>query len=312
MDQAILDRMMALAESEVEAKKTVQYLYEHFRTFIKRGDTVLICFSNERKFGLGWLLEQAILRCEAAPMIWGPDYRWKTVLQQAFYNRATVIIAPPLIVLGLSKLKKHTGLPMYIRHVVTAGYPCLSWMIEGIAKGLDCSCRGIFSFGETGIVAGASCDYSDGVHIRQDAYDVQIIDEEGNLLPPGEIGEIVIYPKSHPELRMEIGDKAKRMIETCACGMDTPRLLDLHPGNDVDADIYQLGQTLHSWTSVLDCVVKRSPYGLEIELVVFPGEKLPKLPSAAKQLIRSWNPNEDRPYFYAPTVKKDDFSAESH
>ena len=312
MDQAILDKMMALAESGLESEKTVQYLYDHFRTFIKCGDTVLICFSNVRKGGLGWLMEQAVQRCGAAPLIWGPDYRWKTVLQQAFYNRATVIIAPPLIVLGLSKLKKHTGLPIYIRHVVTAGYPCLDWMIEGIAKGLDCNCRGIFSFGETGIVAGASCDHSSGVHIRQDAYDVQIVDSEGNLMPDGELGEMVINPKSDPKLRLTMGEYARRITDICACGSETPRLQDLQPGREVDADIYELGQKIHSWTSVLDCAVKRGPYGLEMELVVFVGEKLPKLPSAAKQIIRPWNPNEDTPYFYAPTVKKVDFSTESH
>lgn len=312
MEQAILDKMMALAESDAEAEKTVQYLYDHFRTFIKRGETVLICFSNARKGGLGWLMEQAVLRCGSAPLIWGPDYRWKTVLQQAIYNRATVIIAPPLIVLGLSKLKKHTGLPIYIRHVVTAGYPCLDWMIEGIANGLDCSCRGIFSFGETGIVAGASCDHSGGVHVRKDAYDVQIVGADGKLLPLGEMGEMVLFPKDNPELGLMMGEEARLVTESCACGADSPRLLDLRPGREVDADIYELGQQLQSWTSVLDCAIRRGPYGLEMELTVFPGEKLPKLPSAAKQSIRPWNPQEDMPYFYAPTVKKADFSAESH
>lgn len=312
MDQAILDKLMAMAESDTEAEKTVQYLHTHFQTFLKRGETVMICFSNARKGGLGWLLEQAVLRCGAAPLIWGPDYRWKTVLQQAFYNRATVIVAPPLIVLGLSKLKKHTGLPVYIRHVVTAGYPCLDWMIEGIARGLDCSCRGVFSFGETGIVAGASCDHSEGVHIRQDAYDVQIVDADGKPVSEGTMGEMVLYPKCSPELRLAMGEEARLVTQPCACGADSYRLLDLRPGKSVDDDMIRLGQELQSWTSILDCRVQRGPFGLEMELVVFQGEKLPKLPSAAKQIVRPWNPNEDAPFFYAPTVKKTEFSAESH
>ena len=312
MDQKTLDIMMAMAESETEAEKTVQYLYDHFRTFLKRGETVMICFSNARKGGLGWLMEQAVLRCGAAPLIWGPDYRWKTVLQQAFYNRATVIMAPPLIVLGLSKLKKYTGLPIYIRHVVTAGYPCLDWMIEGIANGLDCSCRGVFTFGETGIVAGISCDHSAGVHIRKDAYDVHIVDPQGNCLPAGNMGEMIITPKGMPELRLAMGENARIVEDSCPCGMESSRLMDMRPGSNVDADIFELSQKLLSWTSILDCILKRGPYGMEVELVVFGGEKLPKLPSAAKQVIRSWNPSEDTPYFYMPTLKKPDFSAESH
>ena len=37
MNQKTLERMMALAESEPEAEKTVQYLTAHFKTFLKRG-----------------------------------------------------------------------------------------------------------------------------------------------------------------------------------------------------------------------------------------------------------------------------------
>ena len=312
MNQKILERMMALAESEPEAEKTVQYLTAHFKTFLKRGETVLICFSNERRHGLGWLMEQAVLRCGAAPLIWGPDYRWKTTLQQAFYNRATVLMAPPLIALGLSKLKKYTGLPIYFRHVLTAGYPCPDWMIDGIASGLDCSCRGIFCFGETGIVAGASCENSAGVHIRSDAYDVHVVDADGQPLPAGQMGEMILSPKAMPELQIAMDEEAMLVTESCPCGLTSARLLDMRPGRTMNPEIYKLGQQLQSWTSILDCRVIRGSYGLEIELVVFPGEKLPKLPSAAKQIVRPWDPNRDMPFYYAPTVKNAENSAESH
>lgn len=312
MDQAILDQMMDRAESVTEADKTVQYLETHFRPFLKRGDRVLICFSNARRGGLGWLMEQAVLRCGGVPVIWGPDYRWKTVLQQAFYSHATVIMAPPLIVLGLSKLKKYTGLPVYIRHAVTAGYPCLDWMIDGIMKGLDCSSCGIFSFGETGIVAGFSCEHSRGVHIREEEYGVDIVASNEMLLPAGEKGEMILYPKDSPHLRLAMGEQAILVTEPCLCGSPASRLMDLSPGAEVDRDLMELGQQLQSWTSVLDCRIKRGIYGLEMELIVFPGEKLPKLPSAAKQVIRPWDPKHDTPFYYAPTVKKADFSEESH
>ena len=88
--------------------------------------------------------------------------------------------------------------------------------------------------------------------------------------------------------------------------------MDMYPGKTKDDDLTELGQYLHSWTSVLDCRLKKGEYGLELELVVFPGEKLPKLPSAAKQVIRPWNPKHDEPFSYVPAVKNGIFSAESH
>lgn len=312
MDQAVLDQLMSAAERKDAALETASYMADHLRSFLKKGERVLICFSNERIGGLGWIMEQAVLQCGGVPMIWGPDYRWKSVMQQAFYSHAAVIMAPPLIVLGLCKLKKYTGLPLYIRHVVTAGYPCLDWMLDGIIKGLDCSVHGSFGFGETGIVAGFSCDKSRGVHLRQDVYDVMILDESGNPLPDGQVGEIFICSKSDPQLRLSVDDCGRRVTEACDCGNTDVRLVDIGPGKEKDPDLIALGESLHSWTSVLDCWLKRGSYGLEIEMIVFPGEKLPKLPSAAKQIIRPWDPKHDTPFYYAPTVKKPDFFLESH
>lgn len=303
MDQAVLDQMMAAAEQEDAARQTATYMASHLRSFLKKGQRVLICFSNERVGGLGWIMEQAVLQCGGVPVIWGPDYRWKTVMHQVFYSHATVMMAPPLIVLGLCKLKKYTGLPLYIRHVVTAGYPCLDWMLDGIIKGMDCTVHGSFGFGETGIVAGFSCDKSRGVHIREDVYGVDIQDDDGIPVPDGQMGEIVIYPRNDTQLRLCVNDRARRLTESCECGNAETRLVDMVPGKDVDTDLMELGQYLQSWTSILDCRLKRGVYGLEMELIVFPGEKLPKLPSAAKQILRSWDPKHDTPFYYAPTVK---------
>ena len=304
MDLNILNQMIAYTACPEAAEATTVYLADHLKPLVKREDRVLICFSNETVGGLGWLMEQAVLRCEGVPVIWGPDYRWKTVLQQAFFSHASVLIAPPLIALGLSKLKKHTGLPLYIRHAVTAGYPCLDWMIEGIQNGLDCKGSGCFGFGETGIIAGFSCDDSPGVHLREDTYGVLLRDPQGNPVPEGESGIIEIYRKDQPQLRISLEEWGRLVRENCPCGNAAPRMIDMRPGPKVDQDLAELGQYLHSWTSILDCRMKKTEYGLELELMVFPGEKLPKLPSAAKLVIRPWDPKHDTPFYYAPTVKK--------
>ena len=83
-------------------------------------------------------------------------------------------------------------------------------------------------------------------------------------------------------------------------------------GRSADPDLYQLAQDLQAWTSILDCHVAKTESGLEVEIVCFPGEKLPKLPSAAKLIVRPWDPKHDTPFFYMPTVKNQDFPWESH
>lgn len=289
---------------EPEAQeKTIEYLWEHLRHFIRKQERVMICFLEHKEGNISWLMEQAVRRCEAEPVIWGPDHRWKTLLQQAFFSKATAIIGPPLILLGLSKLRRQSGTPLYIRRCITAAYPCLDWMIDGIVRGYDCELGGCFSLGESGIVAGFACGESWGVHLREEAYGIDIVDQSGRILPEGSVGEMVLYPKANTALRYPTGENARLVEEPCKCGSKTPRLLELQPAKDENHDLEEFRQYLQSWTSILDCRVERSGNGLEIEIVCFAGEKLPKLPPAAMRIVRPWDPKKDEPFWYAPTLK---------
>lgn len=303
MDRSAYWKIEALGLEPQAQERTIAYLWEHLRHFIRRQERVLICFMEHKQGNISWLMEQAVRRCEAEPVIWGPDHRWKTLLQQAFFSKATAIIGPPLILLGLAKLKKQSGTPLYIRRCITAAYPCLDWMIDGIIRGYDCELGGCISMGESSIVAGFACGHSWGVHLREEEYGIDIVDTEGRLLPEGEIGEMVLYPKAAPELRYPTGENARLLTERCECGSSAPRLLELQPGKNEDQDLEEFRQYLQSWTSVLDCRVARGPNGLEIEIVCFAGEKLPKLPPAALRIVRPWNPKNDEPFWYAPTLK---------
>ncbi len=300
MEQSVYRQIEKYCLQPQAQERSIAYLEEHLRHFINKGERVLLCFLEYKEGGLCRLMEQAALRCGAVPVIWGPDRRWNTLLRQAFHSRATAIIGPPLIVLGLAKLCKYNNTPLSVRKVVTAVYPCLDWMIDGIVKGLDCEAGGCFTVGETGVVAGFACGHSWGIHLREDEYGADIVDASGNRLPDGELGKIVLYPKAHPELRADMGEYGRLVTEPCACGSPTPRLMDMRPGEPADPDLVELGQYLQSWTSILDCRLRKGESGLEIEIICFPGEKLPKLPSAAKLIVRPWNPKNDEPFYYIP------------
>lgn len=290
-------KIAALAMEDASLEKSIGYLAEHLGHFLRKRERVMICFWNAGRGSLGWLMEQAVLRCEAIPVVWGPDRLWSTLLRQAFSNKTSAIIGPPLILLGLTKLIRHSGVPLYVRKVITAAYPCPDWMIDGLVKGFDCEVGGCFTLDETGAVAGFACGHSWGVHLREEEYGVDIVDGDGNPLPAGELGEMVLYPKSHPELRHPMGELGRLEREVCPCGSLAPRLLDMQPGG-LNSDLIQLGESLQRWTSVLDCRLKKGESGLEIEIVCFPGEQLPKLPSAAKLVIRPWDPAVDAPFPY--------------
>lgn len=283
--------------TEPEAlERTIVYLEEHLGAFLRKKERVLICFQDHQEGTLGWLMEQAVLRCGAVPVVWGPQRTWKNLMRQAFSNKVTAIIGTPLVLLGLTKLIKHNATPLFIRKVISSGYPCPEWMVEGIVRGFDCEMGGCFGFEQTGIVAGFACGHSSGVHLRTAEYGVDIVDAQGNVLPVGELGEMVLYPRSAPELRYPMGENACIAPEACPCNSTSPRLLQMGYGRSTDPDLEKLGEYLQSWTSVLDCRLEKGESGLEIELVVFQGEKLPKLPTVAKLVVRPWNPDLDEPF----------------
>ena len=305
MNRNIYKKMVELAREEDALERSVAYLSEHLGHFLRKGERVFICFSEYEHGNLTWLMEQAVLRCEAVPVIWGPERLWKTLLQQAFLNKVTAIIGSPLLLLGLSKLRRQSGTPLSIRRVITAGYPAPEWMIDGIVDGLDCEMGGCFTLDISGVVAGFACGHSWGVHIREEEYRVDIVDENDVRVPDGQMGEIVLYPKDRPDLRWPLGEGGRLEIEPCICGSDKVRMMDMVWGWGQDPAVLELAQMLHSWTSVLDCQVIKGESGLELEIVCFQGEKLPKLPSVAKLVVRPWNPQTDAPYNFARAMKFD-------
>ena len=300
----VLDLLRDMAIQPRAQEATVAYLAENLSVFIKKMDTVLICFPEHEIGGLSQLMEQAVLQCKAIPVVWGADHRWKSLLRLAFSSRACTIVSTPLIALGLAKLRCFYSIPLFVRIVVTAGYPCQEWMIEGIRRGLDCADRGCFGIGSTSVVAGFSCPSVHGIHLRDEEYHIDIVDKNGNVLPDGEDGEMVLSPVSAPDLRYFMGENARLHRGRCACGSTRPLLTNIHPGRtESDADLYELGKSLQNWSSILDCRLCKGQYGLELEVVTLPGGRLPKLPSAAKQCIRVFNPEEDEPLPYDPTQK---------
>lgn len=300
MNAKHFERLVQISSEPEIQEKTIEYLAEHLGKFLKPGERVMLAFREHKKGNISFLLEQAALRIAAVPVIWGPDHRWNTLLRQTYQSRASAVIGSPLIILGLTKLKKHSNTPLPIRKVITVGYPCLDWVIEGIVKGLDCELGGCFSVDEEPIVAGFACGHSMGVHLREDVYGIAIEDEQGNILPKGELGEIVLWSKADPAARVRLGDLARIPTDECSCGSESIRLMDMQLGSNVDPDLYKLSQELQSWTSILDCRIAKTTSGLEVEIICFPGEKRPKLPSAARLVVRSYSPKSDEPFWFTP------------
>ncbi len=71
------------------------------------------------------------------------------------------------------------------------------------------------------------CSCQCGGHAAPDLGLLEIVDEAGQPLPPGETGEIVVTPlgvEGMPLVRFRTGDVGYFLDQPCACGRQTPRL----------------------------------------------------------------------------------------
>lgn len=303
MDHIALAALLKQSRTPEAIENTISYLTDQLKQFLIPKERVLLCFSSHEYGNISYLMEQAVLRCNAIPVQWKDDFRWISLLRMAFTMHTDCAIGPPLIILGLAKIAKAKHTPLFMRNVVLVGYPCLDWMIEGIESGLDCQTWGCFNMGIDGMVCGFSCPNSRGIHLRQEEYGIEMLDSEGEIVPSGQRGELYIFPKGRPQDGCRLSDTGVLDKRPCTCGSTAHRITEISVGEGIDPDLRALGEEMQRWTSVLDCRLKKGPSGLEIEAIVFPGERLPKLPSAARLMIKAWNPETDEPYWYYPLSK---------
>lgn len=77
---------------------------------------------------------------------------------------------------------------------------------------------------EFGWVAG-ECAERNGLHLFADVRLVEVVDEHGRSLPPGEVGDLVVTDLTNrvfPLVRYKVGDRGALTGESCPCGVTLP------------------------------------------------------------------------------------------
>lgn len=283
---------------------TRDFLSQRLRAFLYKEEPVLICFPDQGPDSFGGIAAEAVRDCGGVPVFWGPDYRWKELLRQAFNTHAHTVVAHPLVVLGLMKVAKATATPLYIHNVVLGGYPYARWMVEGVKKGLDCKIWGCYSVRCGPVVLGFTCEQEAGIHIRDDRFEAVVVDEQGNTLPDPNRGKLLFISREDPSLIYDPEEVSILRHQPCSCGCDAPRIVEtIYTGTDNPAKKI-LEERFLAWSSILDYRVEETESGMELELVVFPGQPLPQVPSCAKLTVRSWDPETDIPFYMRDNFMK--------
>jgi phenylacetate-CoA ligase len=77
------------------------------------------------------------------------------------------------------------------------------------------------------ITSFCECTAQQGGHLHPDLAMVEIVNDSGEVLPPGGVGEVVVTPlaiEGMPLVRFRTGDMSFLVEEPCTCGRNSPRL----------------------------------------------------------------------------------------
>ena len=288
----VYQTILAMETTKDSLETTVSYLAERMKPFLSTLEPVLICFPDEGPASLGGIFKEAVLRCHAKPVIWGPDYRWKELLRFAFDTHANTIIGYPLVVLGLMKLARATATPLYFYDVILCGDPFSRWMVDDLKAGLDCRVWGCYAVQFGPVIAGFSCEQETGIHIRTDVFQLQMVSSEDEDNLDVNRGRLFFSSAKEPELIYDPEQQVVLQLQSCSCGCDEPRVVEANTLREDHLSRELLEDRILAWSSVLDYQAEKTESGMSLEVVVFPGESLPKMPSVARLMIRPWNPDD--------------------
>ena len=130
-----------------------------------------------------------------------------------------------------------------------------------------------------------TCPAHEGMHLREHQVIGEIIDENGNVLPDGKWGELVITTVDMqvlPLIRFRTGDHTRFLKEPCPCGSVTRRLDQIRRiGKDAEI-LAGIENAFFSFTSVLDLSAAERNGGYHLELLLTDGSETEAIRRAAE------------------------------
>ena len=202
---------------------TVGFFAAGISEMLSAGEKCLIAFPFTGPFGLGDLIAQAVERLGAAPIKAGFGQTWGELTALVRETQPETYIGFPVTLLSLARMY---GEDFPIKRALVSGDACPKGVMEELEKALGSKLYPHYGSRECGLGGAVTCQAFEGMHLRENHIIPEIIDEEGNVLPDGEYGELVITTigaEAMPLIRYRTGDYT-RILPQCPCGGVTRRI----------------------------------------------------------------------------------------
>lgn len=201
---------------------------------LRKGDKVLLTVTLDRCFIAGLAYYSGVTFLGGAAVRSGPGQptrQWQLIDQL----QPRIMVGVPTFLAELGRWGQDNGIDVRgssVDTIITIGEPARK--ADFSLTRLGCQLQEAWgaavysSYGATEFeTAFGECSAAAGGHVHPELMVVEIVDDNGNILPDGIPGEVVVTPlgvEGFPLVRFRTGDIARLYSSSCSCGWNTPRL----------------------------------------------------------------------------------------
>lgn len=227
---------MALTEKDLQ-----RLGYNESQSFQMAGasadDIYQLMLTLDRQFMAGMAYYEGIRRLGGRLVRTGPGLpamQWETIQRLG----TTTLVTVPSFLLHLAEWIRSSGASPSSSRVIRA--LCIGESVRDESLQLNALGQRIQEIWPMELIntyastemqtAFTECPRHQGMHAQPDLILFEILDEQGNPLPPGEFGELTVTPlgiEGTPLFRYRTGDITAVFTEPCDCGLSSPRLSPL-------------------------------------------------------------------------------------
>ncbi|MFV8824152.1 phenylacetate--CoA ligase family protein [Thauera sp. WH-2] len=194
------------------------------------------------------LVRDALMRTELLPAFEMSDDKVDGFIARIRERRPKMLFGYPSAISHIALRAEQRGVrldDLGIKVVFCTSERLYDHQRETISRLFACPVANGYGGRDAGFIA-HECP-SGNMHITAEDIVVEIIDEAGRVLPPGQSGEIVVThlaTRDYPFIRYRTGDIATLGDDACPCGRGLPILKDIQ-GRSTDFVVAEDGTVLH-------------------------------------------------------------------
>ena len=237
--------------TERDIAHTVGFFAAGIGEFVSPGDTVCVAMPFSGPDGLGELICRAVEHLGAKPVRMGVGRSLGEQAEMLDTERPEAYICMPVPLLGLIRWMGSAG---SLRRALVSGDACPEGVTRELEQLLGTRLFPHYGSREMCLGGAVTCPAHEGMHLRENHVIAEIVSPEGEALPAGEFGELVITTvdmQAMPLIRYKTGDYTRFLAEPCPCGGVTRRLDTVRRARETP-DIVDLDSALFALPGLID------------------------------------------------------------